>query len=98
MNESKLKPKKCCIKKLSSEEQRKELEELERRNTPNYSNHMNLRNMIMVDNASRINLFYNRSYLRHGQTWKLKYNTTIETNGGVLVVYEVRYVNEFGEI
>ena len=59
---------------------------------------MNLRNMIMEDNESTINLFCNRSYLINGQTWKSNYNTTIETNGGVLVVDEMVYVHRFGEL
>ena len=51
--------------------------------------------MIMADNESTINLFLNRSCLRNGQTWKDNYNTTIETNGGELVVDEMGCVNGF---
>ena len=64
----------------------------------NYNNHMDLRNIIMVDNESTINLFRNRSHLRNGQTWKENCNTSIETNGGALVVDEMRYAEGFGEI
>ena len=59
---------------------------------------MNLRNMIMADNESTIKLFFNRSYLRNGQTWKASYNTAIETNGGALVVNERGRANGLGEV
>ena len=52
----------------------------------------------MADNESTINAFCNRSYLRNGQTRKANYNTTIETNGGILVVDEMGHVNGFGEV
>ena len=84
-------------RRFVSEEQMKELEELDKRKILNYNNHINLRNMIMEDNESTINLFFNRSYLRNGQTWKANCNTSIETNGRVLVVDEMWCVEGFGE-
>ena len=64
MNASKPKPNKVYDTKLIPKEQ------MNKRNISNYNNHMNLRNMIMLDNESTINLLCNRSYLRNGQTWK----------------------------
>ena len=97
MNTSKPNPEKVYDTKLVSEAKMKELEELERRNMSNYNKHMNMRNVIMADNESTINLCCNRSYLRNGQTWKEHFNTTIEKNGEMLVVDEMGCVEGFGE-
>ena len=64
----------------------------------NNSEEFNLRNLIMADNESTINLFCNRKLLKGRRTWKTKKYKNVETNAGVIQVSEQGYVEGFGPV